>query len=153
MAWKSLNIKMMMKMINSYLIWFSHTHQFLLIIMDLLSVYTRATLVVPVNLSHLAALKIIIYNWFCLYIWLYYIQRDNCWCSGAASDLNWWHINGQFWRYRKTVTPQGLKLWLWSYGNRACQSPWWPLLGLLFMCHIIKSSHCNSYEDQGPVSI
>ena len=27
--------------------------------------------------------------------------------------------------------------------NRGCQSPWWPLLGLLSRCTIFKSSNCN----------
>ena len=27
--------------------------------------------------------------------------------------------------------------------------PWWPLLELLSRCPIFKSSHCNTFEDQG----
>ena len=30
-------------------------------------------------------------------------------------------------------------------------SPWWPLPGLLFRFPILKSNHCNSFEDWAPV--
>ena len=30
-------------------------------------------------------------------------------------------------------------------------SPWWPLLGLLSWCCILKSSHCNLFKDQAPI--
>ena len=37
--------------------------------------------------------------------------------------------------------------------NQACQSPWWPLFGLLSWCpvNVFKITHCNSFEDRAPV--